>query len=168
MAVLIARPHQGLSHLASRRGSWYVLGALFVALLAYGSVHPVPPSQAARVRYLDSVIKCPECDNISIAQSNIVEAQDLKEKVAALVASGKTNAQIESYVVGLFGTAEIIAPTTHGIDATIWIIAFIVLLLSCVALIAYLFRRRRFTPHSASDGDDEALVATARRDASHP
>jgi cytochrome c-type biogenesis protein CcmH len=164
---VFTKPASGLSHLVSRRGSWYVLAFVLVALLAYGSIHPATATQAARIRYLDSVIKCPECDDISIAQSNIVEAQDLKAKVAALVQSGETNAEVENYVVGRFGTAEIIVPSTRGVDATIWIVPLIVLPLISIVCISRLYRRRRFMLIRASDDDDEALVASARRDAAH-
>ena len=65
---------------AANRARWSSLLARLAGLVArwspsfalgIGSVHPRrQPSTAARIAYLDSVIKCPSCIDLSIAQSD--------------------------------------------------------------------------------------------------
>ena len=87
------RPFRDL--LASRL-AWAVLALVVAAALAIGSVHPGVTSVDGRIAYLDSVIKCPSCDDLSIAQSNASTAVALRTVVAADVHAGESNAQIET------------------------------------------------------------------------
>ena len=145
--------------------AWGIVIAGFVGLLAFGSIHAPPSSSAARVSYLDSIIKCPACDNISIAQSDIVQARELRDKVAQLVDKGWSNSAIESYVVGLYGSNELLTPAKSGLTGAVWLLPVLATGIAVVALGTVLWRRRS-PPEAEVDAADEALVAAARRD--HP
>src|SRR6202161_1537676 len=109
MTVAVARrPPQRLADLLARKSAWAILAVVVVGVLAFGSVHPPASPNGARADYLDSIIKLPACDDISIAQSDIVQARELRAKVAQLVDAGHSNAAIEAYVIGHFGSDEIL------------------------------------------------------------
>ena len=146
-----------LVSLASGRAGWTVLVAVVIVLVAIGSIHRSPTTRASRIAYLDSVIKCPVCEDVSIAASNAQEAVNLRAKVAALVAAGSTNAQVESYVVGQFGTDELLRPS----NPVIWILPIAGGACAFGGVATVLVRRRAGSATLALTADDEVLVADA-------
>jgi len=80
--------------------------------LAVAAIDPVDfsqfePEQAARLqaRYheLNTILRCPKCQNQNIAGSNAPIASDMRRKVRQLLADGKTDTDIEQYMVERYG-----------------------------------------------------------------
>jgi len=143
----------------ARRSSWVVLAVLVAALLAAGSVHSGPTTRADRIDYLESVIKCPVCEDVSIAASDAQSARNLRAEVVQLVDSGRSNAAIESYVVAQYGTDELLRPA----NVVLWVLPVAGCALAAVILAVALLRRRSRADGSEADAADEALVAAALR-----
>ena len=131
-----------LSVLSSRLG-WLAIAIVAVVGLAVGSVHPNQPSASSRISYLDSLIKCPSCIDLSIAQSEAPIAVGLRAEVATWVHQGLSDARIEQLVVARFGEQALLAPSGTGADFLLWAVPVSVLGVSALALGAYLWRRRR-------------------------
>src|SRR5277367_511965 len=72
--------------------SWGVLVALTVAALIIGSLHATASSAAQRISHLESILKCPACTDLSIADSNAPAAQQLRRQVVQMVAAGSSDA----------------------------------------------------------------------------
>ena len=141
----------------ARRSSWALLAVVVATFLAVGSVHPSPPSEAARIAYLDGVIKCPVCADVSIAQSDAQQAANLRATVASLVHDGRSDAQVEQFVVARFGTAELLRPS----DPVLWILPVAAGGAAALALSVVLVRRRAGSRHDAPDPEDESIVSVA-------
>ncbi len=135
-----ARPR--LWFLASRP-AWVLVAILAVSALGIGSVHPAGPSSAARIAYLDSIIKCPSCIDLSIAQSDAAVAVALRAEVAAWVHQGLSDARIEQLVVARFGERVLLVPTGSSADLLLWVVPIAVVGGGGVLLAVYLWRRRR-------------------------
>jgi len=116
--------------------------AVVVALtfLAIGSVHPLPAG-AARVRYLESVLKCPSCTDLSIGQSTDNIAQALDRDVARGVAAGESNDAIESAVLAKYPGA--ILEPRGGLGALVVAIPAALVALAGAAGVTFLVRARR-------------------------
>jgi cytochrome c-type biogenesis protein CcmH/NrfF len=138
-AVSAGRPV--LSVLASRP-AWVAVVVVLLVALGIGSVHPAQPSSSARIAHLDSVIKCPSCVDLSIAQSDAPIAVGLRSEVAAWVHQGLSDAQIEQLVVARFGEQALLVPSGSGADV-LWALPVSAVGAACVLLAAYLWRRRR-------------------------
>lgn len=147
-----------LSRVVASRWAWALLFVVAVVALTFGSVHRPAPDATARVVYLDSIIKCPSCDNLSIAQSDAGVAVALRREVRQLVDRGWANARIEQFVVGQYGPDEILAPSSD----LVWLIPIIVGGLAAVALGSGLLRARLQRRRRAS-AEEEALVEAALR-----
>jgi cytochrome c-type biogenesis protein CcmH/NrfF len=130
-----------LSVLASRP-AWVAVVVVLLVALGIGSVHPAQPSSSARIAHLDSVIKCPSCVDLSIAQSDAPIAVGLRSEVAAWVHQGLSDAQIEQLVVARFGEQALLVPSGSGADV-LWALPVSAVGAACVLLAAYLWRRRR-------------------------
>lgn len=157
------RAARALVELAARPAGWAVALLVLAAALAVGSVHPTPQTRAARIATLESSLKCPDCVDLSIRQSDTAAALDLRAEVVHLVDRGESNARIEATVVAQYGSAELLSPPASGIDTLVWVVPAAVLLLGGGVLLLVLARRRRrgapgVAPPSA---EDEALVLRA-------
>lgn len=148
--------------LLATRSAWVLLAAVVVAGLWVGSVHPAATSDAARIARLDSVIKCPSCDDLSIAESNASTAVALRAVVAADVHAGESDAAIESYVVSRYGQSILLQPS----DPLVWVLPVAGVAVAAAATGLVLWRRRRLTSAgpTAPAAADEQLVAAALAD----
>jgi cytochrome c-type biogenesis protein CcmH len=117
-----------------------------IVALGIGSVHTPPPSAAARIAHLDSVIKCPSCVDVSIAQSDAPIAVALRAEVAAWVREGVSDARIERLVVDRFGEQVLLIPSGSGADLLLWVVPVAAVGGGALILGGYLWRRRRLEP----------------------
>jgi formate-dependent nitrite reductase complex subunit NrfG len=120
-----------------------VVAVLALLALGIGSVHPRQPSLSARIAHLDSVIKCPSCVDLSIAQSDAPIAVGLRSEVAAWVHEGLSDAQVEQLVAARFGEQALLIPSGSGADVLLWAVPVAVVGTAVVVLAGYLWRRRR-------------------------
>jgi cytochrome c-type biogenesis protein CcmH len=124
------------------RMAWMLLVAVGVTMLAIGSTHPRESSSAARVAQLDSIIKCPACEDLSIAQSDAPSSLALRTRVEQFVADGWSSGRIESWVTSRYGSDALLVPPTSGVDETLYVVPLAVLGAAVVGLGWYLWRRR--------------------------
>jgi len=59
------------------------------------------PEQEARFRALTHELRCPKCQNNSIADSNAELAQDLRQKVHQMLQQGRSDEEILSFMVAI-------------------------------------------------------------------
>jgi cytochrome c-type biogenesis protein CcmH len=147
-----------VAKLLSGRVAWALLAVVVAVTLVLGSIHPGPRGDAARISHLDSIIKCPSCEDLSIAQSNAPTAIGLRAIVAADVQAGQSDAQIEQYAVSRYGPSVLLEPG-GGTGSVAWAVPLVALVLAAGAVSTFLWRRRRPSARPASE--DEALVAAA-------
>ncbi len=124
------------------RAAWVALAAVAVLLLAVGSVHGGGPSRASRIAYLESVIKCPSCTDLTVAESSAPTAQTLRRLVSGWVDAGHSDSWIERQVVEHYGQADLLVPAASGLDGLAWTLPIAAVALAAGALGAFLWRRR--------------------------
>jgi cytochrome c-type biogenesis protein CcmH len=149
---------RSLAKLISGRVAWAVLAVVVAATLVVGSIHSGAQGDAARIAHLDSIIKCPSCEDLSIAQSNAPTAIGLRSVVAADVHAGRSDAQVEQYAVSRYGPSVLLEPS-GGIGSVAWGLPLAAVAVAAAAVGTFLWRRRRPGVRAASE--DEALVAAA-------
>lgn len=126
----------------------WLLAALLgcVATLALAQVgNPAPlafadRAEEARFRALVAELRCVMCQNQSLADSNAMVAQDLRREVLALMRQGKSDAQIEDYLVARYGEFVLYKPR---VEERTWLLWFgpAALLLVGGLLVAFVVRR---------------------------
>jgi cytochrome c-type biogenesis protein CcmH len=167
--VRSARPGRGRTRRGAILGSrplWALLAVTGAVALAVGSVHPAGAGAARRISALDSVIKCPSCTDISIAQSSAPDAVTLRHDVAARVRAGESDAEIEAWVEGIYGPGVLLQPPASGVDLLVWVVPLAVTGAAVAGLALLFWRRRSSTPLRAVEDDDaavddDAIVAAA-------
>jgi cytochrome c-type biogenesis protein CcmH len=141
------------------------VGALvLVASRGPGTTH----SPEDRVHSLAASLRCPVCQNLSVADSPSLLAQQMRATIASELAAGRTPDQIRAEFVSSYGEWILLAPPKKGIDLIAW--AGPLLLLVGGLLIAGQTIRRwtsnRAEPRSSTDQDtlstdDRRLLETA-------
>ena len=99
-------------------------------------------SRAARVAHLESLVKCPSCEDLSVAQSNATAAVAVRHEIAAKVRAGASDTQILTSLESTYGRAILLSPSTSGLGALLWIGPVLVAILLVVSG-ARLWRRRQ-------------------------
>jgi len=124
---------------------WTVLGVVLVtALLVGGGVFSAsPPTSALRAAAIESVIRCPSCEDLSVAESSAPTAVTVRATVRHLVDQGQSDQQIKDYLVARYGSAIVLDPPTSGWSALVWALPIMAGLAVLTALVVVLVRRRR-------------------------
>lgn len=158
MTAVISRAPGRIGGFAKSWWAWGLLVLIAAAALSLGSMHASAPSAQQRAAYLDSIIKCPSCDNLSIAQSDAGVAAALRREVRHLVGRGWSNERIESAVVAQYGSNEILAPSSD----LVWVIPLVIGGLAASAIV-FALGRSRVTRRKVASADEERLVEAAIR-----
>jgi cytochrome c-type biogenesis protein CcmH len=88
------------------------------------------PQTEARARNLQRQLRCPVCQGESIDESGSSLAADLRHLVRAQIAEGKSDAQIEDYLVARYGDFILMKPPLQSDTWLLWLAPFAVLGLS--------------------------------------
>lgn len=112
-----------------------VVAALSIALNPHGS------SASARITHLESLVRCPSCDDLSVGQSNATSALAVRHEIATKVHEGQSDNQILTSLESVYGTSILLSPPTSGLGVLLWIVPVLVVVL-LVASAIRLTRRR--------------------------
>ena len=94
--------------------------ALVVVIAAAVLSAPTTSSSAQRVARLESLVRCPSCEDISVAQSNATSAIAVRHEIVAKVAAGKSDNEILTSLEAAYGTSILLSPPTSGLGVLLW------------------------------------------------
>ena len=151
----------GTGHRVGTTPVWVALAVVLAVALAIGASRPGAQTPAQRAAALDSVIKCPSCDGISVADSSASTAAAVRQLVLARVREGQSDQEIEQYLVSRYGPSILLRPPTTGITAVVWLVPLLAAVGGLGGLGSFFWRRRR-PPEAAVTAADRALVDLAR------
>ncbi len=118
---------------------WCVaLGVVVVIVFANA---PSIPSTMARIAHLESLVRCPACEDISVAQSSATAAIAVRHEISAKVRRGDSDTQILTSLEATYGTSILLSPPTSGLGSLLWIVPIAGLVLVVVTGIRIARRR---------------------------
>jgi cytochrome c-type biogenesis protein CcmH len=88
-----------------------------------------------RTNEVASLLRCPVCQGMSVADSPSTVAMDMKQQVRELLARGYTQEQILSYFEQSYGQFVLLKPKFSGVNALVWILPVLVLLGGAVLVV---------------------------------
>ena len=123
---------------------WTALGAVLVVFLVIGSgvLSSSPPTAAQRAYAIESVVRCPSCEDLSVAASSAPTAVTVRATVRQLIAEGRTDPQIEDYLVARYGSSIVLDPPASGWSLLVWLLPLLGGAAALVMLGVVLVRRR--------------------------
>ncbi len=121
-----------------------VLFCCFFSMATQANIHIYhfdSPQQEQQFYHLTQELRCPKCQNQSIADSDAMVAQDIKSQVYQWVIAGKTNQWITHQLTDRYGDFIHYRPALTSATAILWV-APPVLLVFIISLIVWIIRRR--------------------------
>lgn len=98
------------------------------------------PEQEQRFRVLLDELRCPKCQNQSLADSDAGIAQDMRVRVESMIKEGKSDEEIVDYFVSRYGDFVSYRPPVTPTTSILWL-APLLLLGSGAVVIVLLLRR---------------------------
>jgi len=92
------------------------------------------PEMQARYEKLISEVRCLQCQNQSIKDSNVTLAADLRREIARMIDEGQTDEEIAEFLVVRYGEFALYRPRTTGKTLVLWIAPFLLVLFGGFAL----------------------------------
>ncbi|MGI9917356.1 heme lyase NrfEFG subunit NrfF [Vibrio owensii] len=89
--------------------------------------HSVEVQQRATA--LAKTLRCPQCQNQNLVESNAQAAKDLRLKVYTMVNQGSSNQEIKDYLVARYGNIVLYQPPFNYTTALLWIFPALFLIL---------------------------------------
>lgn len=99
-------------------------------------------AQEQQFRQLTEELRCPKCQNNSIADSNSMIATDLRQKVYELMQEGKSKKEIVDYMVARYGNFVTYDPPLTPLTVLLWVLP--VVAIGIGGWVIYARSRRRY------------------------
>jgi cytochrome c-type biogenesis protein CcmH len=110
------------------------------------------PELQARYEEIISEVRCLQCQNESLKDSNAFLAVDLRREIRRLLSEGKSNAEIYDFLVQRYGEFALYRPRMSGKTMLLWIAPLVLLGVGAITAVSVV-RGRMALP--LDDGDDE-------------
>ncbi len=115
-----------------------IVGAVLLSALGLR-----PPSLDERARALESELRCPVCQGLSIADSPAALAGEMRGVVVQQVAAGMTDTDVRAYFVERYGPWILLAPDGAGPNLFLWAAPGLLLIGGAAVVVARARRRER-------------------------
>lgn len=132
--------------------TWLFLTALLFSSVAFSSIDALnftSPQQESDYHQLTQSLRCPQCQNNNIADSNATIAMDMRGKVFELLQEGKSKNDVVEYMVARYGNFVTYDPPMTASTLVLWIAPLLLVLLGVVFLL-----RRKPKAQSAVKSQD--------------
>lgn len=132
--------------------TWLFLTALLFSSVAFSSIDALnfsSPQQESDYHQLTQSLRCPQCQNNNIADSNATIAVDMRGKVFELLQEGKSKNDVVAYMVARYGNFVTYDPPMTASTLVLWIAPLLLVLLGVV----FLLRRKPKTQSAVQSQD---------------
>ncbi|AVR03794.1 cytochrome c-type biogenesis protein [Pluralibacter gergoviae] len=105
-----------------------LLLAMLIALFSWHAAAAIDTwqfkdeAQEQQFRTLTEELRCPKCQNNSIADSNAMIAHDMRQKVYELMQQGQSRQQIIDYMVARYGNFVTYEPPVTPSTIVLWLL----------------------------------------------
>lgn len=108
--------------------------------------------QEQQYRHLTESLRCPKCQNNSIADSNAMIASDMRLKVYELLQNGQTPDQVKQYMVARYGNFVTYEPPVMPSTIILWAGPALFVIIGALVII---LRSRKRSLHDEMDAEQQ-------------
>ena len=137
-----------------------VFGVLLTSLVIAPAAFAIDTGQAfddpelqARYERIISEVRCLQCQNESIRDSNAFLAADLRREIRRMIGEGKSDQEIFDFLVQRYGEFALYRPRMQGKTLALWMAPLLLIVVGLVIAIAVV-RNRMALP--LGDENDES------------
>ena len=124
---------------------------LVMLLLVWGGIaQAVEPGEILsdsvledRARSISQGLRCLQCRNESIDESNAGSAKDLRLLVRARLVEGDSDTEVMDYIVARYGEYVLLQPNGLGINLVLWLAGPVLFLIALAGLLSVQRRSKR-------------------------
>jgi cytochrome c-type biogenesis protein CcmH len=135
-------------------------GAAQLAAPIAGAEVAADDALTARLKHLETDLRCLVCQNQTLADSDAPLAADLRREVRELAVAGKSDDDIRAYLTARYGDFVLYNPPVKRTTWVLWFGPFVLLGCGTIAWAAIL--RQRAKPAVDEPGDDQVAEARGR------
>lgn len=140
-----------------RRLGLVALLCLLPLLALAQAIQPLPfRDRAEEVRFqkLSTELRCPMCQNETLADSNAPIAHDLRRQIFEMMQAGKSDAEIKAYLVDRYSDFVLYKPPVEPKTWLLWFGPLVVLALGGAVVAVQVRRRARQAPATTAAAND--------------
>ncbi len=120
---------------------WIYAVALVVVAVLVGLVNPHAPTRASRIAHLETLVRCPSCEDLSVAQSTATSSLAVRREITSLVDSGASDSTILTRLEATYGTSVLLSPPTSGLGVVLWLVPLLGLVVVAATVVRLAKRR---------------------------
>jgi cytochrome c-type biogenesis protein CcmH len=115
------------------------------------------PVMQARYEAIIEEVRCVQCQNQTIKDSNALIANDLRREIRRLLSEGNTDAEVYDFLVERYGEFVLYRPRMSGVSLLLWIAPAAFLLFGAIVVVRVL-RKRTSMPIDFDDDPESGQV----------
>ncbi|QLB17936.1 cystathionine gamma-synthase [Mannheimia varigena] len=136
-----------------KKFSLFFIFASSVAISAPVELHKFDsPKQEADYRALIQELRCPQCQNNNIADSNATISTDMRAKTLELLKEGKSKDEVVEYMIERYGNFVTYNPPITPATIMLWILPLILIALG----LGIVLRRKKAKPQAVNSSQNFA------------
>lgn len=136
-----------------KKFSLFFIFASSVALSAPVELHKFDsPKQEADYRALIQELRCPQCQNNNIADSNATISTDMRAKTLELLKEGKSKDEVVEYMIERYGNFVTYNPPMTPATLILWVLPLILIALG----LGFVLRRKKAKPQAVNSAQNFA------------
>jgi cytochrome c-type biogenesis protein CcmH len=151
---------------------WLIgLMALMMTLGAWAAIDTYQfknEAQEQEFRQLTEQLRCPKCQNNSIADSNAMIAADMRQKVYELQQQGQNKQQIIDYMVARYGHFVTYEPPLTPLTILLWLIPALCVVGGAVVIVMRSRRRGKRDESALNEQEQQRLKALLEKERKAP
>jgi len=132
---------------------WLLLPALCVAQ----AIQPLPfrnHAEEVRFQHLSAELRCPMCQNETLADSNAPIAHDLRRQVFEMMQAGKSDDEIKAFLVDRYSQFVLYKPPVEPSTWLLWFGPLVLLAIGGIVVAVQVRRRARQSPADTTPIND--------------
>ena len=141
---------------------WIIL--LIPFWLFSASLHAESVDLEEQVRRIAAELRCPVCQNLSVADSPSEMAQQMRAIIQQQLKEGKSPDEVTTYFISKYGEWVMLAPRAKGFSLLIWILPFVALGGGILFVVFIVRRWVKNRPEHPLTEADPALVQRVKQD----
>jgi len=131
---------------------------IFLAPLCFGEVYYQFSNDVDKVRFeaFTHELRCPKCQNQSLADSDSMIAQDLRRELYEQIQDGRSDKEITDHMVARYGDYILYRPPLTKATLILWAAPLLLLLIGIIVIILMVRRRRAAQLERPLDSHEQA------------
>ncbi len=111
-------------HRSPGRSDLLLLGATvaMIGAVVAAIVRPPEPGLAERARGLESQLRCPTCQGLSIADSPATAAVQMRSVIEEQLGAGRSDEEVRAFFTARYGRWILLDPPASGVDVALWLV----------------------------------------------